>query len=172
MCSLLPNVPVRGPTAEIRRRGLLALLHDPAADRPRPGEEVEQPVAVAPADHPLQRRQILGEAAEHFEHRLLVVQEHVAPHRRIGGGDAGEVAKAAGRELDHLRARDLLEVGGGADDVVGDQVRHMAGDREHQVVVLRRHHLDIRADRLPERLHLSHRRRRRRPRAASECTSG
>jgi hypothetical protein len=87
---------------------------------------------------------------EHLQHRLLVVQEDVAPHGRVGGGDAGEVAEAAGRELDHLALGDLLEVGGGADDVVGDQVRHVAGDGQHQVVVVRRHHLDLRAAAPPE----------------------
>ena len=44
---------------------------------------------------------------------------------------------------------DRLEVGGGADDVVGDQVRHVAGDREHQVVVLGVHDLDVGAERAP-----------------------
>jgi hypothetical protein len=78
-----------------------------AADGARAGEQVEQALPVAPADHALQRREILVEAAEHLQHRLLVVEEHVAPHRRIGGGDAGEIAKAAGREFDHLRLRDI-----------------------------------------------------------------
>jgi hypothetical protein len=31
-----------------------------------------------------------------------------------------------------------LEMGRRVDDVEGDQVRHMAGDRQHQIVVLRR----------------------------------
>ena len=57
-----------------------------------------QLVAFAPADGALQRGQILAEALQHFEHRLAVVQEDVAPHHRIGGGDAGEVAEAAGRD--------------------------------------------------------------------------
>ena len=75
--------------------------------------------------------------AEHLQHRVLVVQEDVAPHGRVGGGDAGEVAEAAGRELDHLRLRDRLEIRRRADDVVGDEMRHVAGDGEHEVVVLR-----------------------------------
>jgi hypothetical protein len=37
------------------------------------------------------------------------------------------------------------------DDVVGDEVRHVAGDGEHQVVVLRVHDLHVRAAGLPER---------------------
>ena len=47
-----------------------------------------------------------------------------------------------------------LQIGGGADDVVGDQMRHMAGDGEHDVVVLGRHGLDLGAERAPERGHL------------------
>ena len=80
---------------------------------------------------------ILVEAAEHLEDRVLVVQEDVAPHGRVGGGDAREIAKAAGRELDHLRLRDRLEIGRRADDVVGDEMRHVAGDGEDEIVVLR-----------------------------------
>ena len=43
-----------------------------------------------------------------------------------------------------------LEVGGGADDVVGDEVRDVAGDGEDEVVVLGRHHLDVGAEAPPE----------------------
>ena len=42
------------------------------------------------------------------------------------------------------------QVVGRADDGVGDQVRQMGGDREHQVVVLRGHGLDIAPQRPPE----------------------
>ena len=136
--------------AEIGGRRLLAGRDDAAADRAGAREEIEERVAVAPADRPLQRGQILGEAAEHLEHRLAIVEEDVAPHRRVGRGDAGEIAEAAGGELHHLRLGDGLEIGGGADDVVGDEMRHVAGDGEHEIVVLRRHHLDIGAERAPE----------------------
>ena len=135
-------------------------------------EQLEQRVAVAVADRPLQRRQVLGEAAEHLQHRLLVVEEDVAPHRRVGRGDAGEIAEAAGRVLDHLAVGDAAEVGGGVDDVVGDQMRHVAGDGEHQVVVLGVHQVDIRAHRDPQALELVDHRRVGCRRAASGCTSG
>ena len=58
-----------------------------------------------------------------------------------------------------------LQVGGGADDVVGDQMRQMAGDGEHQVVVLRRHGLDLGAE------HRARTRRASRPRSG-RCPSG
>ena len=41
---------------------------------------------------------------------------------------------------------------GGADDGVGDQMRQMAGDREHEIVVIGVHHLDLGAERVPEQL--------------------
>src|SRR3546814_12607141 len=66
------------------------------------GEQLEQFVALAPADRALQRGQILGEALEHLEHRLAIGEEHVAPHRRVRRGDAGEVAETAGRTFDDL----------------------------------------------------------------------
>ena len=62
---------------------------------------------------------------------------------------------------------DLLQVGGGADDVVGDQVRQVAGDGEHQVVVARVHRLDLGAERRPEGGEPRDRRRGRRRRRAA-----
>jgi hypothetical protein len=98
----------------------------------------------------LQREEVLGEPAEHLDHRLAVVQEHVAPHGRIRSRDAGEVAEAASRELHHLRFGHRLEIRDGADDVVGDEMRHVAGDRQHQVMVLRGHRLHVGAEAAPE----------------------
>ena len=46
------------------------------------------------------------------------------------------------------------ELVGGADDGVGDQMRQMAGDREHEVMMIRRHDLDLGAERGPERAQL------------------
>ena len=54
---------VRRAPSEIRRCGLLALRHDPEADRPRPGEQGEEPVPVPAPDHPLKRGQVLVEPA-------------------------------------------------------------------------------------------------------------
>src|SRR5579862_4330624 len=96
--------------AEVRRGGVLAGVDDPAADGAGAGEEVEQRVAVAPADRALKRAQILAETAQHFEHRLLVVQEHVAPHRGIRRRDAREIAEAAGRVFDHLALGDARQI--------------------------------------------------------------
>ncbi len=138
--------------AEVGRGGILTDLHDAAADRARAREMIEQRVAVAAPHRARELRQVFAELREHLQHRVLVVQEHVAPHRRIGRRDAGEIAKAAGRELQHLGARHGGEFLRGADDRVGDQMRQMAGDRQHHVVMLGRHHLDVRAERAPERV--------------------
>src|SRR5262249_18601864 len=58
-----------------RQRPALRLLgvDDAAADGAGAGEEGLELVALAPADGALQRGQVLGEAAEHLEHRLAVV---------------------------------------------------------------------------------------------------
>ena len=143
--------------AEIRRGQILADVDDAFADGAGARELLEQGVAVAVADRLGQRRDVLVEAAEHFQHRVLVGEEHVAPHGRVGGGDAGEIAEAAGGKFQHFRARHVLHFVGGADDGVGDQMRQMAGDGEHQVVVIGGHGLHIGAEQAPERGELVHR---------------
>src|SRR5215470_3533776 len=89
------------PAVATKRSGLLG-LDDAAADGAGAREEVLQLVALAPADVALEGGQVLAEAAEHLQHRLAVVEEDVAPHDRVGGGDPREVAEATGRELDDL----------------------------------------------------------------------
>ena len=64
-----------------------------AAHAPRTIEEIVKRVAFAPADRPLECGQILREAPENFQHRLAIVQEHVAPHRRITRRDAREITE-------------------------------------------------------------------------------
>ena len=98
---------MRMRAAEIRRRGILTNFQDAFADRPRAFEMLEQRVAVAVADGARQRSDVLIEAAEHLQHRILVGEEDVAPHGRIGGRDAGEIAKTAGGELQHFGSRHL-----------------------------------------------------------------
>src|SRR5688572_14773648 len=77
-------------------------IDDRAADGAGAGEPVFELLALAPADRALQGGQILAEAAQHFQHRLAVVEEDVAPHDRVGRRDAGEVAETGGGELDDL----------------------------------------------------------------------
>jgi hypothetical protein len=48
--------------------------------------------------------QVAGETGQHVQHRIAVLEENVAPHDRVGGGDAGEVAETASGELENLRA--------------------------------------------------------------------
>src|SRR6185437_12681840 len=92
-----------------------------AADLAGAGEQVEQLVALAPADRALQVEEIFLEAADHLEHGFLVAEEDVAPHRGVGGGDAGEVAEAACGVLQYLSVEMAAEVVGGAHDRVGNQ---------------------------------------------------
>ena len=47
--------------------------------------------------------------------------------------------------------RDTLKLIRRAYDCIGDQMRQMAGDRQHHVVMIRRHDLDLGAERGPER---------------------
>src|ERR1019366_6665301 len=50
-------------------------------------------------------------------------------------------SEAAGRKFQNLGPRHVLHFVGGADDGVGDQMRQMAGDGEHQIVVIGGHGL-------------------------------
>ena len=88
--------------AKIRCGRILPNLDNGPADRPCAAELFEQGFTVAAANGPRQRSQIFVEAAEHFQHCLLVGKKNIAPHRRIGSRDASEVAEAARRELQHL----------------------------------------------------------------------
>ena len=84
---------------EIGRRRVLTDLHNAAADGAGAREVLKQRVAVAAADGAGQLRQVFTKGAEHFQHRILVGEEHVTPHRRIGGGDAGEIAETPAENL-------------------------------------------------------------------------
>jgi hypothetical protein len=130
---------------------VLAHLDDRAADRAGAGEMVEQGLAIALADRLLQFGQVFGEDLQHGEHGVAVVEEHVAPHRRVGGGDTGEIAETPGRILDHLALGHFFKVRSGAHDGIGDEVGQVAGHCQHEVVMGRFHHLDFGAEPFPER---------------------
>src|ERR1700680_941407 len=100
---------MRMRAAEVGRSRILADLDDPATDGAGAGKMLEPRLAVAAADRAGELGEVLVEGAEHFQHRILVGEEYVAPHDRIGGRDAGEVAKTAGGELHHFRRGHLAE---------------------------------------------------------------
>ena len=52
---------------------------------------------------------------------------------------------------------DLFQVVRRADDIVGDQMRHMAGHGQHQIVMAGIHHFHLAAAAFPEALELFHR---------------
>ena len=83
-------------TPEIGPVIILTLFDDGSPDRAGTREKVEQSLSVAPSDRALQCGQVFGKTLEHFEDRVLVGQKHIAPHCRVGGCDAGEIAKATG----------------------------------------------------------------------------
>ena len=64
------------------------------------------------------------------------------------------------------RLGDLFQVMRGAHDIIGDQMRHMAGHRQHQIVMAGIHHFHLAAAAFPELLELRHARPHRRRAAA------
>ncbi len=94
--------------------------------------------------------------------------------RHIVGSDAAMRVKSRKPPAENFITSDCVTVSRsrrGADDVVGDEMRHVAGDGEHQIVVLRRHHLDIGAEPAPEVAASARPPSGRCPAAASGCTS-
>ena len=89
--------------------------------------------------------------------------------RHIVGSEAAMRVKSRKPPAENLITSDVVtcaEFVGGADDGVGDQMRQMAGDREHEIMMIRRHDLDLGAERGPERAQLFDRLRHRCPPAA------
>ena len=109
-------------------------INDAPADGAGSGEIIVQHLTIPGADRPLQRKELFGEAAQDLEGCVLIGQKYVAPHGRITGRDAGKVAKPGGGEVDHLRIGHPVQIIGHAHHRIGDQMRRMAGHRQHQVV--------------------------------------
>jgi hypothetical protein len=76
-----------------------------------------------------------------------VGQQHVAPHLRVAGGDAGEVAEARAGQLQEILAHRLRR--DAVDQREGDEVGQVADGGEGGVVRLRRHLRDVRCRGLP-----------------------
>ena len=77
--------------------------------------------------------------------------------RHIVGSEAAMRVKSRKPPAENFITSDechLRQFVGGADDGVGDQMRQMAGDRQHEVVMIRRHDLDLGAEPGPERAQL------------------
>ena len=107
-------------------------------------------VAVALPDCPLQREQFFCKSPEDFQCRILVVQEHIAPHRRVRGRDAGEVAETGCGILDDFTVGHAGQIVCHTNHRIGDQVRRVGCHGQHEIVVLRVHLVGIRTQRMPE----------------------
>jgi hypothetical protein len=137
--SSLRQNPTSCPASMIERRAARVRVNMSNSVSPSP-----------PTDGALKNRQIFREPREHFQDRKAVVEADVTPHGGIRSRQSGEIPKARSCVLDDLGLRNVLQVIGGADDVVGDNVRQVRNDGEHHVVVLRIHHVDIRPAAPPE----------------------
>ncbi len=82
-------------SSEIGSAIVLPLFKDAAAHGAGAGEMFKQRIAIVPTDRALHRRQVFRKALEHFQHRLFVGQEHVAPLRWVGRRNTGELAYIA-----------------------------------------------------------------------------
>ena len=104
--------------------------------------------ALPAQHHLLDRVERLAEALRLLEHFLAVGHQDVAPHRRVAGGDAREVAKARPGQRQQVAPGRLVQHG--AEVGEGEQVRQVADRGERSVVVLGRHLQHLRADRGPQ----------------------
>ena len=81
---------------EVHRAGILAGINDGFPDGARPREFIEQRLAVAPANGPLQRGQVFRKSAQTLQHGILVVEregisiKHPARFVLVGSGNPEE----------------------------------------------------------------------------------
>ena len=78
---------------------------------------------VAGANGALQGEKLFGETAQDLQRGVLVGQEHVAPHRRITGGDPGEIPEPGGGILDHFAVGDPPQIVGDWDCNASSRLR-------------------------------------------------
>src|SRR5258706_5987604 len=97
-----------------------------------PREKRVQRLRVPALEHPAHALELGVVAVELGEQRLPVREADVAPHFRVAGGDAREIAESPrriGKQLLRvLLARNLV------DERVGEHVRQMADGRQHRIV--------------------------------------
>ena len=117
-------------------------------------EDGEHSITVARFHGLTQPAQTGLEVVEGGQHGVAVGGEDVAPHDRVAAGDAGEVAKAAGGVAEDLQPFVLARQG--VHQREGEQVRQMAGARQHLVVALHVHLQHFGAAGTPQRLHPGH----------------
>ena len=143
-----------------RAGGTPRRAHLPAARRPSLAtrSSSSSASAVAGLHHLLQRVERLAEALRLLQHLFAVGHQDVAPHRRVAGGDAREVAEARPGQRQEVASGRLVEHA--AEVGEGQQVRQVADGGEGGVVVLGRHLQHLRADGRPDVGGLLHQRRR------------
>ena len=116
-----------------------------------PGHDAHQGLVVVVLDGVLEAIDTVPEQGQRFQHRLPILAEDVVPHHRVGAGDAGKVAKAAGGVAENLGG--IALPGQGVDQRERQQMRQVAGFRQHPVMVVRRHLQHLRPHRRPQGPH-------------------
>ena len=106
-------------------------------------------VTIAGADTALQREELFGEPPKDLERSVLVVHEHVAPHGRVTGCDAGEITETGGRELDDLLVRHPAQIVRDTYHRVGDEVGNVADHSADLIVMGHVHAFGVGPERLP-----------------------
>ena len=122
-------------------------------------KQVFQCIAFAAPDRLLHGRQIFGEALQDIQRRLAVIEKNIAPHHRVGRGNAGKIPEPGGRIFQDLTAKIVFQVRCRADNGVGDEGRQMRGDGQNPVVMTGRHNIDHGAHVTPQRCDCIRRRR-------------
>ena len=107
-------------------------------------------VGLTPPNGPLQIGQIFGEALQHFQHRLVIIDEDVAPHNRIRRRNPREVTEAGGGKPDDVVFQLAFQIHRRADNGISDQVWKVRCQRQHLVVVIGIHPLTYRSHRRHE----------------------
>ena len=104
-------------------------------------------------DGALQGHEVFIETPQHFQNRFLVLQKNIAPHNRVGRGNTGKIAEAAGGIFNDGTARIAFQLGGGAHNIERNQMGQMAGNRQHKIMVAGIHKFDLAANIAPQARH-------------------
>ncbi len=114
------------------------------------GEDAQQLMPIPGVDRVAQSVEVVAKYVQCTQHGLAIGEEDIVPHHRITAGDPREITETASGIAENLQV--LAALGQRIDQGEGQQMREMTGGREHLIMMLHLHDLDICAQLPPQAL--------------------